>query len=161
MWSWILGVLGGLAIVLVVLLIALVVTMRTKWGPGLTFIRRLARDVNKQALRTAGKPGAAAQVVRHVGRRSGRPYRTPTRILESSDGWVVLLPYGTSSDWLKNVLAAGSAEVEVGGGIHRAVDPRVVGRSEVGHLLTRTDRIATRVFRVDQFLALRQASTTA
>ena len=46
-------------------------------------------------------------VVRHVGRRSGKPYETPIMVCPMSDGFVIELTYGSNVDWHKNVLAAG------------------------------------------------------
>jgi deazaflavin-dependent oxidoreductase (nitroreductase family) len=69
-------------------------------------------------------PGFA--VVRHVGRRSGRLYRTPVNLFRSSDRYVIALTYGAERDWVKNVLAAGGCGVETRGRTVRLTDPRVV-----------------------------------
>ncbi|WP_110590074.1 nitroreductase family deazaflavin-dependent oxidoreductase [Microbacterium suaedae] len=155
------GILTGAGIVIAILaipLIALVISLRTKWRPGVTFVRHLGRDrFNVVAMRTAGTPGASAQVIRTIGRRSGREYRTPIGLRRTPTGWLVTLPYGTSPDWLKNLLAAGSAEIEVEGEIRTVTAPRVVSRAEVAHLLTSGDRMVARVFGADEFLLLDDA----
>lgn len=46
-------------------------------------------------------------VVRHVGRRSGKPYETPIMVEPTRDGVVIALTYGPEVDWYRNVLAAG------------------------------------------------------
>jgi deazaflavin-dependent oxidoreductase (nitroreductase family) len=69
-------------------------------------------------------PGFA--VVRHVGRRSGRLYRTPVNIFRSGDRYVIALTYGAERDWVKNVLAAGGCGAETRGRIVQLTDPRVV-----------------------------------
>lgn len=46
-------------------------------------------------------------VVRHVGRRSGKPYETPIFAFPITDGFMVVLTYGPEVDWYRNVLAAG------------------------------------------------------
>ncbi|WP_418602886.1 nitroreductase family deazaflavin-dependent oxidoreductase [Mycolicibacterium sp. SCSIO 43805] len=46
-------------------------------------------------------------ILTHVGRRSGRPYRTPLTVFSTRDGVAVLLTYGPDRDWLKNITAAG------------------------------------------------------
>lgn len=159
MWSWIRGVAGAVIGAAVLLLAALIVSMRTKWEPGLRLVRRLGRDVfNRAALRTAGLPGASAHVIRHRGRRSGKPYRTPIGLTASDDGWLVMLPYGTTPDWLKNVLTAGEAEVEIDGGVYTVTDPWVAPRSDVAHLLSPADRLVARVFGVDDVLRLRRSA---
>lgn len=103
---------GGLFVALIVLSIAFLVAMRAKYPPVLTAVRRVNRAVwNPRAMETAGQPGAMTAVIRHVGRTSGAPYETPIGTFATDDGFVVALPYGTTPDWLKNVLAAGSAVI--------------------------------------------------
>lgn len=50
-------------------------------------------------------------VVEHRGRSSGRTYRTPVNVFHSGDGFVIALTYGSDADWVRNVLAAGEAEL--------------------------------------------------
>lgn len=150
--------LGTTIVIVAAPLAALVLALRTKWEPGVTFVRRLGRDrLNRGAMRTAGTPGASAQVIRTVGRRSGRPYRTPIGLRRTRSGWIVTLPYGTTPDWLKNLLAAGSAEVEAEGEVRAVTSPRVVPRNDVMHLLGTGDRAVAHLFGVDEFLLLADA----
>jgi len=65
-------------------------------------------------------------IVLHRGRRSGHPYRTPINVFRGGDGYVAALTYGTDTDWVKNVLAAGGCELEVRRQRVRLTDPRVV-----------------------------------
>ena len=46
-------------------------------------------------------------IIRHVGRRSGKPYETTIMIWPMGDGFVIALTYGESVDWYRNILAAG------------------------------------------------------
>ncbi len=46
--------------------------------------------------------------VKHVGRRSGQSYTTPVGAMPLGDGFVIPLVYGSSVDWCRNVLAAGT-----------------------------------------------------
>ena len=46
-------------------------------------------------------------VIRHVGRRSGKPYETVIMVWPQGEGFVIALTYGKSVDWYRNVLAAG------------------------------------------------------
>jgi len=43
----------------------------------------------------------------HVGRTTGRAYRTPIMMFRRGDRAVIALTYGDRTQWLKNVLAAG------------------------------------------------------
>jgi deazaflavin-dependent oxidoreductase (nitroreductase family) len=91
--------------------------------------RRVARFnrrfTNPLFLRVAGRlPGFA--IVSHVGRRSGRAYRTPVNAFRTQGGYIIALTYGSESDWVKNVLAAGSCELLLRRGRRVGLsDPRI------------------------------------
>lgn len=46
-------------------------------------------------------------ILTHVGRKSGRVYRTPVNVFREPDGFLIALTYGRDSEWVRNVLAAG------------------------------------------------------
>ena len=45
-------------------------------------------------------------ILTHVGRKSGRVYRTPVNVFRAPEGFLIALTYGRESEWVKNVLAA-------------------------------------------------------
>ncbi len=53
-------------------------------------------------------------ILEHVGRSSGKPYRTPLTVfnaeVDGKPGVAILLTYGPDRDWLKNLNAAGGGE---------------------------------------------------
>ncbi|MGB7600240.1 MAG: nitroreductase family deazaflavin-dependent oxidoreductase [Candidatus Sulfotelmatobacter sp.] len=51
-------------------------------------------------------------ILTHVGRKSGRLYRTPVNVFPEPGGFLIALTYGRDSEWVKNVLAAGHAQLE-------------------------------------------------
>ena len=108
--------------------------------------------VNRLLLRVAPRtPGLG--VVVHRGRKSGRTYRTPVAVFPMSNGPVIGLFYGSQSDWVKNVLAAGELDLVTEGRTLHSGSPRIY------HDGTRADfgivrRQILRVFRVSDFLAL-------
>ena len=55
--------------------------------------------------------GTQTSVIQHTGRTSGRTYETPVDVVATADGFLIALPYGTRADWVRNVLAAGSATI--------------------------------------------------
>ena|SRR5438105_14812905 len=65
-------------------------------------------------------------VIVHRGRKTGRLYRTPVNVFARPGGYGVALTYGTDSEWLRNVLAAGACVLETGGRRMELVHPRVV-----------------------------------
>ncbi len=73
-------------------------------------------------------------IVEHVGRRSGKAYRTPVTVFSAEvDGKpavAILLTYGPDRDWLKNLTAAGGGRMRRYGKSFGIADPRVVSRAE-------------------------------
>ena len=65
-------------------------------------------------------------VIVHKGRKSGRRYETPVLAFRSGDRLCVVLFYGERAEWLRNVLAAGAAEVRRLGRVGPLTNPRVL-----------------------------------
>jgi deazaflavin-dependent oxidoreductase (nitroreductase family) len=90
--------------------------------------RRLARLNKYFGNRIVGRiiplmPGFGA--VYHKGRKSGRDYRTPVKVFRKNGHIVLSLPYGSESDWVKNVIAAGGCEIKTRGRRIPVVAPQV------------------------------------
>jgi len=82
------------------------------------------RFLNRLFLRVAGYlPGFG--ILSHVGRKSGRAYRVPVNVFRADGDYIIALTYGSRSDWVKNVLAAGSCELLARGRRVRLSNPRV------------------------------------
>ena len=56
-----------------------------------------------------GRHMRMAAEIRHVGRRSGRPYVTPAGARLTGDTFVIPLTFGNQSDWSRNVRASAAA----------------------------------------------------
>lgn len=148
---------GGLFLVLATVSIVFVIGMRTKSRPILGAVRRLNRAVfNPHQMETAGEPDAFASVIRHTGRTTGRTYDTPVGAVSTNGGFVIALPYGSQADWLKNVLASGSATIVNEGQIYTVDRPEVVAIDTVEDAFSSADRLSHRVFGVDQCLKVRR-----
>ena len=101
-------------------------------------MKGVSRGMKPLVLKSAGKAGASASVLRHVGRTSGSAYETPVVAVPTSDGFAVALPYGPDTDWLKNLQAAGSATLVTGGSSYIVDEFRVVPIEDVsGHFATK------------------------
>src|SRR5215218_6592203 len=103
-------------------------------------------------------PGFA--VVSHVGRRSGTGYRTPVNLFRHGDGYVIALTYGADSQWVRNVLAAGGADIESRGRRLHLVDPEVV-RDPTRSLVPTPVSIPLRLADVDEFMRLKRAGANS
>jgi deazaflavin-dependent oxidoreductase (nitroreductase family) len=83
------------------------------------------RATNRVTGLFAGRaPGFA--ILTHVGRRSGRSYRTPVNVFRDGNEYIIVLTYGAESDWVRNVLAAGTADLLTRGRHVRLTQPRIV-----------------------------------
>ncbi|CAM4012424.1 nitroreductase family deazaflavin-dependent oxidoreductase [Smaragdicoccus niigatensis] len=133
----------------------LIIGVRTKSKAVLVPFTRLQRDrLNAPALRTAGESGDRNGVIYHRGRTSGRELQTPVTPIASDDGFIIGLPYGRETQWLKNVLAAGEATVRYQGEMVRVTDPRIVEASELQHQFATAERVMQAVFGVNEYLVL-------
>jgi deazaflavin-dependent oxidoreductase (nitroreductase family) len=68
-------------------------------------------------------------VVKHIGRKSGRPYETPVIAHAVGDGFIIALPYGDDVDWCRNILAADGCTITRGGVEHRVDAPQILDPS--------------------------------
>jgi deazaflavin-dependent oxidoreductase (nitroreductase family) len=90
----------------------------------------------------------------HVGRRSGRVYRTPVNLFRRGEYAVLAMTYGTQTDWLRNVLTAGRFAFESRGGTLRLVQPQVI-HDPSQRLVPWLVRIPLRLTGVADFLVVR------
>jgi deazaflavin-dependent oxidoreductase (nitroreductase family) len=65
-------------------------------------------------------------IITHVGRKSGKVYRTPVNVFRAPNGFAVALTYGRESEWVKNVLAANGCELQTGGRHYHLSHPTIV-----------------------------------
>ena len=137
-------------------LAVVVVGMRAKSPQLLGLVRRVNRAVtNPIQMRSAGNPGAYASIIRHRGRTSGQRYETPVAVEAADDGFVIALPYGTTTDWLMNLLAAGTATIVTEGETYEVDQPEVKPlASEIARFSTAVQRNLRR-FRVEQCVRVR------
>lgn len=151
----IIGTLFGAVLVLLGLLVA---GMRWQVSPVVNTVRRMNRSLtNPRVMRTAGNAGTQTSVIEHIGRRSGKTYETPVDIIETTTRLLIALPYGARTDWLRNVLAAGSATVVSGGERIPVERPAVVATADVEELIPVRTLRTLRLFGVSQCLRLEKS----
>ena len=119
-------------------------------------LRLSTRAMRPLALRSAGKEGSSTSVVRHVGRRSGRTYETPVVAVQRDDSFLIALPYGKRTDWLKNVLDRGSAAIATNGHTYEVDRPEVIPMTEATAYFRPREQRMHRQFHVDAALQVRQ-----
>jgi deazaflavin-dependent oxidoreductase (nitroreductase family) len=83
-------------------------------------------------------------ILEHVGRRSGKPYRTPLNVFDAEvdgkPGVAILLSYGPDRDWLKNLNAAGSARMRRHGKTFGVSNPQTVTKEQAAPHVTGAGR---------------------
>ncbi len=92
-------------------------------------------------------------LVVHPGRRTGQVYRTPVNLFTRDGHFTIALTYGTQTDWVRNVLAAGGCDVITRGRQIRLRDPRIV-HDESRAAIRPLERVFLRVARVADFIVL-------
>jgi deazaflavin-dependent oxidoreductase (nitroreductase family) len=95
-------------------------------------------------------------VVHHVGRSSGREYRTPVNAFSYLNGWLVALTFGRNTDWVKNVLAANGCKLETRGRIMDLTDPQFLPTAEGLQAVPAFVHLTLNGLNVSDFLFLRE-----
>ena len=121
--------------------------------------KRLARFNRHVTNRVVGPvarrlPGFA--IVTHRGRRSGRVHRTPVNLFAAENGYVIALTYGSDSQWVLNVLAAGAVDIETRGRRLHLVAPEVIHDSQRSRVPAPV-RPILKLVNVREFMLLRRA----
>ena len=119
-------------------------------------LRLFTRAMRPLALRSAGKEGSNTSVVRHVGRRSGRTFETPVVAVHHDDSFLIAMPYGKRTDWLKNVLDKGSAAIVTNGQVYEVDRPEVIPMADATSYFRPREQRIHRQFHVDTALQVRQ-----
>ncbi len=88
------------------------------------------RFVDPREVRRGVRP-----VLIHLGRSSGRTYQTPLDAHRLPDGYLFIPMYGSRTDWVQNVLAAGAARLSIDGSQVQLESPRMVRKRDVWALL--------------------------
>ncbi len=110
-------------------------------------VRINKRVFNPVELRRGRRP-----VLTHVGRRTGTVYRTPLDAHPVEGGFVFVLVYGAGSDWVRNVLATGTAQLQVDGQRVELRGPRLVDAEEAVDVLPDTVKLPPSIMKVTEFL---------
>jgi len=123
-------------------------------GPFQSAMRRFTKIARPLALRSAGKERSGSAVIHHVGRRSGRAYQTPVVAVAHDETFLIALPYGERTDWLKNVLAKGSATLVTRGQSYEVDKPEVIPMTAATSYFQSGEQRLHRLFGVESALQL-------
>jgi hypothetical protein len=101
-----------------------------------TIIRPMTKVLNPGMALVAGRRhfGGAARLS-HVGRRSGRPFVAIVGAHLTGDTAVIPLTFGNTSDWVRNVRAAGGCSIRLNGTDYSLTQPDFRSVAEAGPLV--------------------------
>jgi deazaflavin-dependent oxidoreductase (nitroreductase family) len=86
---------------------------------------RVNRRLTNPLLRPVARSVAPLAIVEHRGRRSGQLYRTPVLAFYRDGQVAIVLSYGDRTQWVRNVVSAGGADLVRRGRRIALVDPRI------------------------------------
>jgi len=95
-------------------------------------------------------------ILTYTGRTTGRIYNLPINVFRRGDQYIFVLTYGSESQWVKNVLAAGGCHIRVRGRDVRLVEPELIVDPS-RKLVPRPVRFIGRLGRVTEFMRMRAA----
>jgi deazaflavin-dependent oxidoreductase (nitroreductase family) len=90
-------------------------------------------------------------ILTHVGRKSGKVYRTPVNVFRATNGFIVALTYSSHCEWVKNVLAAGGCELKTRGSKYQLSAPNVV-RDPTRRRFPIPVRLVLRIVGADEYM---------
>ncbi len=82
----------------------------------------------------AGSGRSEIGTLEHVGRRSGIRRLTPIHPESTADGFRIMVPLGTHSEWARNVLAAGHCRLQLHDVVYDLDEPMMVPAGDVDDL---------------------------
>ncbi|AEE44955.1 nitroreductase family deazaflavin-dependent oxidoreductase [Cellulomonas fimi] len=123
------------------------------------WVTRVNRRVTNPVLGAVSDRVPPLATLHHVGRTSGRRYRTPVMAFRTRRGVVVALTYGPHVQWLSNVDAAGGARLVQRGRVLVLDDPVRLRGDAGARLVPRVVRLALRALHVDEFVELAVVGT--
>ena len=119
----------------------------------------LARVFNRFSILIAGRRVFPLYgIIEHRGRRSGKVFRTPVVVKSTSDGFIVPMPYGETTDRYRNLLAAGGGAIRWNGRQYRVTDPEVIHDAANTPAFGAFERSAMRRFNINLAVHLRRCS---
>jgi deazaflavin-dependent oxidoreductase (nitroreductase family) len=100
-------------------------------------------------------PGFA--IISHRGRKSGQIHRTPMNVFRDGDAYLFALTYGSDVQWVKNVLAAGEADLRIGDATIHLTHPELFVDPK-RRRMPQPVRTMLGLMRVSEFLRMRPAA---
>lgn len=111
-------------------------------------------QINKRLFNPRALRNGKWEVITHVGRSTGRVYRTPLDAHEVDGTFIFILVYGSRSDWVRNILASGWASLQVNRETVELASPRLLPVDEAWGLLDGLAKPPPGLLNVNEFLQM-------
>lgn len=112
-------------------------------------------QINKRLFNPRALVNGKWEVINHVGRSSGRAYRTPLGSWEVDGTRVFVLVYGSRSDWVQNILASGEAMLETRDGqVEVLGSPRIIPGATIRGVLSDVYALPPKFLKVEEYLQM-------
>jgi len=110
--------------------------------------------INKRVFNPGQIKKGVSPVLTHVGRASGRTFQTPLDAHPVDGGYIFFLVYGSGSDWVKNIMTAGTASLRVEGEEFPLDSPRLITDEAAWELLAPTTKRPPKFLRISEYLQM-------
>ncbi|GCE27380.1 hypothetical protein KDA_28640 [Dictyobacter alpinus] len=150
------GWLAGIRIIL--MLTVLVAIVRSNRKQILDRIRIFNKHyTNPRVLKIAARRNSPYAVLHHVGRHSGNEYTTPVvaDFAQKLESFVIPLPYGSNTDWCRNVMAAGRCTLIKDQVAYTLVAPTIIDAAAVLPELPAPVQRTLRALGLQKFMQIR------
>jgi deazaflavin-dependent oxidoreductase (nitroreductase family) len=117
-------------------------------------LARFNRHVTNPVQRLWAGRLPAFGILEHVGRKSGKAYRTPLSVFDVPGGYAVILTYGPDRDWVRNLTAAGRAKLVRRGRTVEVTEPEIVTAAQALEFLPKAPAALLRRLNVSHVLRL-------
>ena len=97
-------------------------------------------------------------IVRHVGRRSGKPYETVIWVWQMKEGFVIALTYGPEVDWYRNMKANGGGSIFWHRRLYMVEKPELIDADKALKAFPALFRLIFRIFGKQEKFVLMKSS---
>ena len=115
---------------------------------------RWLAQINKRVFNRWELKRGVRPVLIHIGRTSGGTYETPLDAHRVDGGYIFICNYGSRSDWVKNIVASGTATLRIDGEEIDLVAPRLITAEEAIGQLPAGTKTPPRSMNVTEFLRM-------
>ena len=123
---------------------------------------RLFGATNRWMLPMAGKRwNPVFAVVEHLGRKTGRVYRSPLAARRVDDGFVMALAFGAQADWHRNLLAVHGGTILWRDRAYPVGAPERIDTSTALAAFHPSQRLFLRLARIDGYVRVRDVHAIA